>query len=154
MVRDIIRFEWLYAPLDLFEERAELQCDRCVFVVDPGRVRASIEIDTTASIADVDRLRVELHEKLNARFLATQLVEHRNYTLSQATTLRESASGQADTLIIIETARVTVQGGAATFSVSEPMEPPSILGAIASIGESNSLNSLRDTAPTLSRFRC
>jgi hypothetical protein len=111
MDRDMVRFEWLYNPPDLFEERIELQCDVCVFVVDPGRVRASIEIDTGASIADIDKLRVQLHEKLNAQFLGAQLLEHRNYTLAQATALRESASGQADTLIIVESARVTLQEG-------------------------------------------
>jgi len=111
MASDIVRFEWLYTPPDLFEERTELQCDRCIFVVDPSCVHTTIEIDTGASTADIDKLRNELHAKLNARFLATQLVEHRTYALSQATTLRKSSSGQADTLILIETAHVRIQEG-------------------------------------------
>lgn len=76
-----IILEWTFSPQDFFEEGNNYKLDECDIVIEKGKITAKIP----ESIFDKEKtLRSKLHDILNARFLAAQLLNHAPYKFSNS----------------------------------------------------------------------
>lgn len=112
----VFLLEWTFTPPDLFEERVEFPFALGVFVVDAGKVEARIPEE---AYPQDHSLRAELHEQLNARFLAAQVLSHNPFTLSKPGVARVHADGRRDAWLFAEPATLTFTGGTADFVVKD-----------------------------------
>jgi hypothetical protein len=64
-------------------------------------------------------MRDELHEGLNDRFLAVQLLSHKPYKLSKPSMYRLHRDGRKDVTVFPESCVVTISGGTADFVVKD-----------------------------------
>lgn len=109
--------EWTFAPPDLFEERIEYSARNASFVIDAGRADARIPDD---GAQDPGALHTELHEDLNAQFLAAQALSHRAYTLTKPKVSRLHDDGRRDAWIFVEgVASMAVVGGTVDFKIQD-----------------------------------
>jgi hypothetical protein len=110
---DEIRLEWTYEPTDLFEQRTELSIGECTFLIDAGRVvgRAPFKGDA-ATKGVLWGFCNELHQRLDALFLAAQAYEHRAYMLSVPTNcVRLSPDGDRHSFALAEGCRLKMSLG-------------------------------------------
>lgn len=73
--------EWQFSPPDFFEESITISRDDYTMVIDKGKVEARIAADTYDGNTS---MRTVLHEALEARFLAVQLLTRKPYQLSKS----------------------------------------------------------------------
>ncbi len=71
--------KWTFSPIDYFEEPVEFHCKNEKICVENGRAESRIPPDRY--IPD-HSLRNQLHEELNFKFLAAQVLNHKPYTLN------------------------------------------------------------------------
>ena len=77
-----LQLAWTFTPPDLFEDRNEVQYEACTFLIDAGRVTARCEVDSGIDAEHIQRYCTELHQRLDALFLAAQMLAHKPYDLS------------------------------------------------------------------------
>jgi hypothetical protein len=108
--------EWTFTPPDLFEERVSFAIGDCAFVIEAGKAEGHIAEDKYPE--DQSR-RNELHQLLDAVFLAAQLLSHKSYTLAKPSVARLRADGSRDVWVFPEGATMTMSVGNADFIVHE-----------------------------------
>ncbi len=79
-MNDIVVLEWKFSPPDYFEEVIRIDRKKYSIIIENGRIEA--RIDPTAYDQE-HKMRDELHEALNDRFLGVQLLTHKQYELSK-----------------------------------------------------------------------
>jgi hypothetical protein len=109
---DAFLLEWTFTPPDYFEERVEIARPDCSIVIDSGRAEARVPPE---HYPDDHSFRNYLHEELNARFLAAQVLCHKPYTLSKPTLHRVHPDGRIDAWVFTEPATMTFTGGITDF---------------------------------------
>lgn len=107
-----IILEWTYSPPNLFEEPFTIEQDGYVISIEEGKIEARIPENIFEANAS---LRGELHESLNSRFLALQLLSHLTYELSESQMTREHADGKRDIIVEVPTMKIAISGGQADF---------------------------------------
>jgi len=107
---------WSFTPPDMFEDEVRFGSERRSFTVGKGTAEARVSAD---AVTDVESLRTELHEELDARFLAAQVLGHRPYTLSKPSLLREHPDGRRDAWILAEPAVIKISTGNVDFVVHD-----------------------------------
>ena len=118
---DEIHLEWTYEPANLFEKRTELSVGECTFLIDAGKVigRAPFEGDAAAE-GDLWSFCSELHQRLDALFLAAQAFEHRAYTLSgPRNCVRLSPDGVRDYFALAEGCRLEMSLGKVDVQIAD-----------------------------------
>jgi hypothetical protein len=108
---------WTFDPSDVFGERVEFTAHGAVFVVNAGMTEARISEERHP--AD-HRIRMELHQELEARLLAAQVLSHVPYSLSLSTVSRWHPDGRKDAYVFAEGATMIIAGGRADISVTDP----------------------------------
>lgn len=81
-----VLLRWTFTPADYFEQTVDVVRPDYRMTIGSGVVEASVEEATFDGTPD---MRKKVHEELNARFLAAQLLKHRPYELSGALVVRE-----------------------------------------------------------------
>jgi hypothetical protein len=78
--------EWTFSPRDYLAEAVEILAQDYTMTIRDGQAHA--KIDSAIYQASPD-MRQMLHNALNSRFLAAQLLSHRPYELSRSTMILE-----------------------------------------------------------------
>lgn len=113
----VVTLKWNFSPSDYFETRIEDRRQNYTMTIADGEVQASID---SAIYEAAPNMREELHDALNDRFLAVQLLTHRPYELSGPTmTQRVHRDGSKDIFIKIQTAPVAASVGSVDFRVTD-----------------------------------
>ena len=118
---DEIRLEWTYQPADLFEERAEVRTGARTYVIDAGTItgRAPFEGDPAAA-GVLWSFCNELHQRLEAMFLAAQALEHRTATLSEPfNTVRVSPDHIRHAFVLARGLKATTSLGRIDIQIAE-----------------------------------
>jgi hypothetical protein len=98
-MNEIVVLEWKFSPPDYFEEVIHIDRETYSIIIENGRIEA--RIDPTAYDQE-HRMRDELHEALNDRFLGVQLLTHKQYELSNASMYRLYPDGHKDVTLFPE----------------------------------------------------
>jgi hypothetical protein len=107
--------EWTFTPPDYFEAPFEVHCGGYTITIDQGKVEARI----SAEIFDKNpSLRQKLHEEINTRFLAVELLSHKPYQLSSSSMARVHPDGRRDIFLECEPGHFTVQGKAIDVTIT------------------------------------
>jgi hypothetical protein len=96
---DIIVLEWNFSPSDYFEEPVQIDGSNYLMTIEKGKVQARID---PAVYGKDHKMRDELHDSLNYRFLGVQLLTHERYELSKASMYRLHSDGCKDITIFPE----------------------------------------------------
>lgn len=83
--------EWTFSPSDYFEEMIVIKYDSYTMTINNGKVEAWID---PAVYDQEHKIRDELHDALNDRFLGVQLLTHKPYKLSKASMYRLHPDGR------------------------------------------------------------
>lgn len=116
LMDDIVVLEWSFSPSDYFEEPIHIKRDHYVMTIDNGKVEARIDSD---AYNKEHKMRDELHDALNHRFLAVQLLTHKPYKLSKASMYRLHPNGRKEVTIFAEPGVVTMSVGTPDFVVKD-----------------------------------
>ena len=99
-VKAVVVLEWRFSPSGYFEEPITISRDHYTMTIADGKVEAKID----SSVYDGNpSIRKMLHDSLNDRFLAVQLLTHRAYELSKSTLTRVHPDGRKHVLLEVET---------------------------------------------------
>jgi len=98
-MNNIVVLEWKFSPPDYFEEVIHIDRETYSIIIENGRIEA--RIDPTAYDQE-HKIRDELHEALNDRFLGVQLFTHKQYELSKASMYRLYPDGRKDVTVFPE----------------------------------------------------
>jgi hypothetical protein len=107
-MNDIVVLEWKFSPPDYFEEVIHIDRETYSIIIENGRIEA--RIDPTAYDQE-HKMRDELHEALNDRFLGVQLLTHKQYELSKASMHRQYPDGRKEVTIFPEPIVMTMTVG-------------------------------------------
>lgn len=108
--------EWQFSPADYFEEPITIARDDCTMVIGDGKVEARI----APAVFDANpSMRGVLHEELNDRFLAVQLLSHRPYELSKSSVARLHPDGRRDISVEVEGLRLKASVGPVDFQLTD-----------------------------------
>lgn len=113
---DIIVLEWKFSPPDYFEEVIHIDRQNYSIIIENGRIEA--RIDPTAYDHE-HKMRDQLHEALNDRFLGAQLLTHKQYELSKASLYRLHPDGRKDVTMFAKSAVLTLTTGTVDFKVKD-----------------------------------
>jgi len=103
----VVVLEWKFSPPDYFEAPIEISRDDYTLTIGDGKTEARID----SAVYDANpSMRGVLHEALNDRFLAVQLLSHRAYELSTSTMTRLHPDGRRDVFLEVEPARIVMTG--------------------------------------------
>jgi hypothetical protein len=109
-----IVLEWNFSPPDYFEEPIAVSRDEYTMSIAIGKVEARIP----AAVYDANpSLRTNIHDALQDRFLAVQLLSHKAYHLSKSSMMRVHPDGRRDIFMELEPGRLTLSGGSVDFQV-------------------------------------
>lgn len=96
MHRATVIVEWAFSPANYFDEPMEIHRDGHVITISDGNIEARLD----ASAYDRNAaLREQLHETLNNRFLAVQMLNHEPYELSGPTVRRLHPDGRRGVVV-------------------------------------------------------
>ena len=109
-MNDVVMLEWKFSPPDYFEEVIRIDRQTYFIIIENGRIEA--RIDPTAYDQE-HRMRDELHEALNDRFLGVQLLTHKQYELSKASMHRLHPDGRKGVTIFAEPIAIKITGHSA-----------------------------------------
>ena len=113
---DVVVLEWTFSPSDYFEEAIVIERDTYTMTIDNGTVEARID---PAAYDQEHKMRDELHDALNDRFLGVQLLTHRAYELSKASMYRLHPDGRRDVTLFAEPGVVTASVGTPDIVVKD-----------------------------------
>ena len=88
---DHVVLEWNFSPPDYFEGPISLKRKNYLMTIENGKVQALIE---PGIYGEDHKMRDELHDTLNNRFLGVQLLIHKPYELSNASVSRLLPDGR------------------------------------------------------------
>jgi hypothetical protein len=112
----VVVLEWQYSPPEYFEEAIRIVRSDYTMAIADGKVEARID----SSIYDANPgMRQALHDALNDRFLAVQLVIHKAYELSRSTMIRLHPDGRRDIYLDAETGKFVVTGGESDIQITK-----------------------------------
>lgn len=109
-------FKWSFTPPDYFEEPVEINCHKHVIQVSSGK--AEVAVDSTGYDAD-PTIRKALHDCLNDRFLAIQLMTHRSYDLSRSAMSRLHPCGRKDVFLECDPIRFGISVSSADIQIRD-----------------------------------
>ena len=90
---DIVILEWKFSPSDYFEEVIRIERESYTMVINKGKVEARID----PTVYDKEhKMRDELHQILNDRFLGVQLFTYKPYELSKSSMRRVYPDGHQE----------------------------------------------------------
>jgi hypothetical protein len=108
MNADVFVLEWRFSPGDYFEEPITISRSNYSMVIDGGKAKATIDgviFDAKPSMREI------LHEALNDRFLAAQLISRQPYTLSKSSVTRIDSKGRRHVSVEAEPEHLKISGG-------------------------------------------
>ena len=98
-MEDVVFLEWNFTPKDYFEDEMRIVREDYEMIIMEGKVEVRIN---PKFHNDVHKMRDDLHQRLNARFLGVQLLTHKPYDLSKSTICRLDPDGRKHFKIFIE----------------------------------------------------
>lgn len=116
-MRSVEIFEWKFTPADYFEQEISITCNGHLILVADGVARA--EVDSERYATDPE-LRQQLHDAINNRLLAIQLLTHQPYTLSKSTRRQEREDGTGTIFVEPESGRIVFRGGTPDIRITDP----------------------------------
>jgi len=105
---EVFLLEWTFTPTDYFEESVEFTCEHGTIRIENGRAEARVSPNR---YPPDHSLRNQLHEELDARFLAAQVISHKPYTLTKPNLSKLYPDGRRDTWLFAEAGTLTISGG-------------------------------------------
>lgn len=108
---DIVEIEWTFTPPELFEERTDIDGAGCSFTIESGRVtaRAPFAGGTPETLRSYCN---EIHQRLDALFLAAQMLAHAPYALSKPGSIRcLHPDGRVAAFVFPEAGMITLATG-------------------------------------------
>jgi hypothetical protein len=106
--KTIVILDWAFTPPSYLEERIQVCRGDYVMTIADGKAEARMD----AEVFDRDPLiRKTLHDALNDRLLAAQLVTHQEYTLSKSSMVRIAPDGKRHIFIEPEAAVIRLSTG-------------------------------------------
>lgn len=115
-IDDVVVLEWTYSPPNYFEEAIRLDSENYTIIIENGKVEARID---PAAYDKEDKMRDELHDAINDRFLGVQLLTYEPYTLSKASMFRLYPDGHKDITIFLEPIASTMAFGTLDLVVKD-----------------------------------
>jgi len=113
-MKDIVVLEWKFSPPDYFEEVIRIDRKKYSIIIENGSIEAHID---PSAYDQNHKMRDELHEALNDRFLGVQLVTHKQYELSKASMYRLYPDGRKDITLFPEPIIMTMTVGSTDIIV-------------------------------------
>jgi len=107
-MEDVVLLEWSFTPKDYFEDEIRIVRDDYEMVIKDGAVEARISPEIYGG---EHKMREELHQSLNDRFLGVQLLTHKPFTLSKASMCRIHPDGRRDVTIFPDSCVMTMTVG-------------------------------------------
>jgi hypothetical protein len=99
VAQSTVILEWTFTPPNYFEEAIEVRRNDYVMTIADGKAEARIDAD----VFDRDSsIRQALHNGLNDRFLAAQLLTHQPYTLSKSSMVLVDPDGKRNIFLEME----------------------------------------------------
>src|SRR5262245_772194 len=111
MSDDFVEIEWTFTPQEMFEKRIEIDSAGLTFTIESGKVTARAPF--AGGTPDELRSRCnEIHQRLDAVFLAAQMLAHVPYTLSRPGGIKcLRPDGRVDAFVFAEGAAFTIAAG-------------------------------------------
>ncbi len=107
--------EWTFAPSDYFEAPFEVDCDGYTITIGYGKVAARISAEV---FDESPSIRQDMHDEVNNRFLAVELLNHRPYELLPSSMTRVHADGRRDLFLECEPGHITVHGAPIDITIT------------------------------------
>jgi hypothetical protein len=120
---DAVILEWRYTPANFFEEPVVVPGPDCEIRIEDGKATATVAPE---AYDEEHKKRDELHQTVEARFLARQVLTHRKYELPHSSVSRKDAAGR---LVPITLAWIRI---------------PSILGEVRILASTGEVDAARD----------
>jgi hypothetical protein len=136
--------EWKFSPPDYFEEPIEFSRQDYTMTIADGKAEA--KIDSVLFEGDPS-MRQRVHDDLNGRFLAVQVLTHRDYKLSKSTKTRVHPDGRRDTFVEPEPASVVYFGGRIDIRVTDKD------GKVISDSKRDRIEREKDLAELVAKYR-
>jgi len=114
--KEMVILEWNFTPADYFEEPINLLRDNYEINIEDGRARANIEAKHFDSNPD---LRTKIHESLNSRFQAAQIINRKTYELSESSMSRIHENGAVSQTIFVKAAELIVTANSPDIVITE-----------------------------------
>jgi hypothetical protein len=92
-MKEAIILDWTFTPPDYFEETVRIVRDNNEMTLDKGKVKATIDAQYFDNEPD---FHLKLHESLNSRFLAAQILSQKPFELSEPSMSRIYPDGRID----------------------------------------------------------
>lgn len=115
-MKDVIVLEWTFSPPDYFEETIVIERDTYTVTIAKGKAEARID---PAGYDPEHKMRDELHDALNDRFLGVQVLTHKVYELSKASMYQLHPDGRKDVTIFPESCVITMAVGTPDIVVQD-----------------------------------
>jgi len=110
---DLVEIQWTFTPPELFEERTELDSAGCSFAIESGTVTARAPL-ASGTPEELRTYCNEIHQRLDALFLAAQMLAHVPYTLSRPGGIKcLRPDGRVDAFAFAEGVTMTMSTGRA-----------------------------------------
>ena len=100
--------EWTYSPPNFLEEPLSLRTDEYGLAANDGKAVATGEVGDSALDPT---LQAQIHNRLHAHFIATQVITHKPFDLSAFTSYRLHADGRKDVTLRVQPAILHVSAG-------------------------------------------
>lgn len=115
-MNDVVVLEWKFSPPDYFEEPIHIKRDDYMMIIDNGKVEARVD---PAAYDKEHKMRDEIHNMLNDRFLGVQLLTHKPYELSKSSMYRLHPDGRKDITIFLQSIVITTSVGTPDIIVKD-----------------------------------
>jgi hypothetical protein len=115
-MNQVVVLEWTFAPADYFEQTIEVRRDDYILRIESGKAEA--KVNPSAYDANPN-YRLALHEALNHRFLAVQVLTHQSYDLSAPSMYRLHPDGRKDKTMFADTGYYKTTGFDVDFLVKD-----------------------------------
>lgn len=113
----VVELEWRFTPSNYFEKELEISRPLYTMTISDGRVKAKMDSEI---YKENPTIREQLHEDLNARFLAAQLLTHKPYNLSLIRTQWLHPDGHNDIEIGLIGSGIKLSAGTLDHRITDP----------------------------------
>jgi hypothetical protein len=112
----VVVLQWEFSPRGYFEETVTIAGQDYTMTIEDGQVLARIN----SMVYEANpQMRQALHDALDARFLAVQLLTHRPYELSRSTMTRVNPDGRKDVFIEAQPGCIAISGCVADVRITD-----------------------------------
>ena len=108
--------EWTYSPADFFEDPLSIESHDYSLSAHDGKASATIQ---TGDALDAEPVYQSIHRLLLAHFIATLVISHRRYELSEYTTVRIDPAGNRHFVLRVESGTMRMSAANVDFKVSD-----------------------------------